>query len=50
VLARLAHEVRQAQHARGGRPSLRYFATPFLVIALKHADALGDALTARGVR
>ncbi len=50
VLARLAHEVREAQHARGGQASLRYFATPFLVLALKHADALGDALTARGVR
>jgi biotin transport system permease protein len=50
VLARLANDVRQAQHARGGRSSLRYFATPFLIVALKHADALGDALTARGVR
>nr|WP_269329974.1 energy-coupling factor transporter transmembrane protein EcfT [Kineosporia babensis] len=50
VLARLAGEVRQAQQARGGRVSLRYFATPFLILALKHADSLGDALSARGVR
>jgi len=50
VLARLAHDVREAQRARGGRASLRLFAVPFLVVALKHADQLGDALTARGVR
>ncbi|MDN4616284.1 energy-coupling factor transporter transmembrane component T [Leifsonia sp. F6_8S_P_1B] len=50
VLARLAGEVREAQRARGGRASLRAFAVPFLVLALKHADQLGDALSARGVR
>lgn len=50
VLARLEREVREAQRARGGGRSLRLFAIPFLVVALKHADALGDALTARGVR
>jgi biotin transport system permease protein len=50
VLARLAGEVRDAQRARGARASLRYFVLPFLVVALKHADELGDALTARGVR
>nr|WP_269327750.1 energy-coupling factor transporter transmembrane protein EcfT [Kineosporia mesophila] len=50
VLARLAHDVREAQRARGAPPGLRHFAMPFLVVALKHADALGDALTARGVR
>lgn len=50
VLAGLAREVREAQRARGGGQSLRHFAMPFLVLALKHADALGDALTARGVR
>lgn len=50
VLARLAHEVRQAQAARGAGPSLRHFAPTLLVVALKHADSLGDALTARGVR
>ncbi len=50
VLARLAHEVRDAQRARGARASLRFFVVPFLVVALKHADELGDALIARGVR
>ncbi|MGO2362398.1 MAG: energy-coupling factor transporter transmembrane protein EcfT, partial [Brachybacterium tyrofermentans] len=50
VLAGLARDVRETQRARGGGQSLRHFAMPFLVLALKHADALGDALTARGVR
>lgn len=50
VLARATEEVREAQRARGGRASLRLFAVPFLIVALKHADDLGDALTARGVK
>ncbi|GGM14196.1 energy-coupling factor transporter transmembrane component T family protein [Promicromonospora citrea] len=50
VLARLEREVREAQRVRGGGRSLRLFVIPYLVVALKHADALGDALTARGVR
>jgi biotin transport system permease protein len=50
VLARVARDVREAQRARGVRGGLRAFAVPFLVLALKHADDLGDALTARGVR
>ncbi len=49
VLARLAGDVRDAQRARGARASLRAFVVPFLVVSLKHADQLGDALTARGV-
>lgn len=49
-LAGLARSVREAQRARGCRMSLRTFAVPFLVLALKHADDLGDALAARGVR
>ena len=49
TLARLAREVRSAQHARGAR-GIRAFVIPFLVLALRHADDLGDALTARGVR
>lgn len=49
-LARLARDVRDAQRSRGSRGSLRTFVFPFLVVALKHADQLGDALTARGVR
>lgn len=50
VVARLAGEVREAQRARGGRPGLRFFAVPFLILSLKHADQLGEALAARGVR
>jgi biotin transport system permease protein len=50
VLARLAAEVRDAQRARGARASLRTFVVPFLVVSLKHADQLGDALAARGLR
>jgi biotin transport system permease protein len=50
VLARLAAGVREAQRARGARPSIPGFVIPFLVVSLKHADELGEALTARGVR
>lgn len=50
VLARLAAEVREAQRARGVRPSLRAGIVPFVVLSLRHADQLGDALAARGVR
>ena len=49
ALARLAREVREAQRARGGQ-GLRTFAMSFIVLALKHADELGEALAARGVR
>ncbi|WP_432945499.1 energy-coupling factor transporter transmembrane component T family protein [Kribbella sp. CA-253562] len=48
VLGRLALEVREAQRARGGR-GIRIFAMTFTVVALKHADQLGEALAARGV-
>jgi biotin transport system permease protein len=50
VLTRLAREVREAQRARGARAGLRSFAVPFLIVSLKHADQLGEALSARGVR
>lgn len=50
VLARLAAEVREAQRARGIRPSLRAGLVPFIVLSLRHADQLGEALAARGVR
>ncbi|MRH28551.1 energy-coupling factor transporter transmembrane protein EcfT [Microbacterium sp. SYP-A9085] len=50
VMARIAHQVREAQRARGARPGIRRFAVPYLVMTLKHADELGDALAARGVR
>ncbi|ACZ32077.1 cobalt transport protein [Xylanimonas cellulosilytica DSM 15894] len=50
VLAQLARDLHEAQRARGVRGNLRLFVTPFLILALKHADQLGEALTARGVR
>jgi biotin transport system permease protein len=49
VVLALAEEIREAQWARGIRPGGRAFAVPLLVRSLRHADALGDALAARGV-
>ncbi len=48
VVAGLAREVREAQIARTATRSFRAFAVPLLVRALRDADALGDALVARG--
>ncbi|AGW40586.1 ABC-type cobalt transport system, permease [Leifsonia xyli subsp. cynodontis DSM 46306] len=50
VLARLAGDVRDAQRARGVRGGPGAFLVPYTIVALKHADELGDALAARGVR
>ncbi|HEX4978107.1 MAG TPA: energy-coupling factor transporter transmembrane protein EcfT [Nocardioides sp.] len=49
VVVGLAEEVREAQLARGLGASPRAFAVPLLVRSLRHADALGEALVARGV-
>ena len=49
VVIELAERVRDAQRARGLTTSVRAFAVPLLVGALRHADALGDALAARGL-
>ncbi|KGN36197.1 energy-coupling factor transporter transmembrane component T family protein [Knoellia subterranea] len=49
VVLGLAEEVREAQYARGLRASPRAFAVPLIVRSLRHADRLGEALTARGV-
>ncbi|WP_188197662.1 energy-coupling factor transporter transmembrane component T family protein [Nonomuraea sp. SYSU D8015] len=49
VLTGLAARVREAQRARGVERSLRAFAVPLVVGALRHADALGEALSARGL-
>lgn len=49
VVVGLAEEVREAQLARGLTASPRAFAVPLIVRSLRHADALGDALVARGV-
>ncbi|HET7357497.1 MAG TPA: energy-coupling factor transporter transmembrane protein EcfT [Nocardioidaceae bacterium] len=49
VVVGLAEEVRDAQRARGLTASPRAFAVPLVVRSLRHADALGEALLARGV-
>jgi biotin transport system permease protein len=49
VVVGLAEEVRDAQRARGLTASPRAFAVPLIVRSLRHADALADALVARGV-
>ncbi|AQZ62642.1 Transmembrane component BioN of energizing module of biotin ECF transporter [[Actinomadura] parvosata subsp. kistnae] len=48
VVAALAARVGEAQRARGVERSVRAFAVPLVVGALRHADALGEALSARG--
>lgn len=49
VVLGLAEEVRDAQRARGVRPSARAYAAPMIIRAVRHADDLGEALIARGV-
>ncbi|MFC4137187.1 MULTISPECIES: energy-coupling factor transporter transmembrane protein EcfT [unclassified Microbacterium] len=48
VIAGLAEQVRDAQRARGTRLGVRA-ALPLLVLTMKHADDVGDALVARGM-
>lgn len=49
LLASIVQEVSQARKARGLSWSMTALATPVLVRALRTADAMGDALVARGV-
>ncbi|QII05249.1 energy-coupling factor transporter transmembrane protein EcfT [Rhodococcoides fascians A25f] len=49
LLASIVQEVSQARKARGLQWSMTALATPVLVRALRTADAMGDALVARGV-
>jgi biotin transport system permease protein len=49
VLTALAGQVRDAGRARGREHDQRAFAVPFVVGALRRADALGEALRARGL-
>jgi biotin transport system permease protein len=49
VVVGLAGQVREAQLARGLGASPVAFAVPLVVRSLRHADALGEALVARGV-
>ena len=48
VVADIVRRVREAQQARGVRLGFR-IVMPVLVIALRHADDVADALSARGV-
>lgn len=48
VVAGFADRVRDAQRARGVRLGVRAV-VPLLVLALRHADDVGDALAARGI-
>jgi biotin transport system permease protein len=48
VVAGFAARVREAQQARGVRLGIRS-AVPLFVLALRHADDVGDALAARGL-
>jgi biotin transport system permease protein len=49
VVVALAGQVRDAQRARGLTSSARAFAVPLIVRSLRHADAMGEALAARGL-
>ncbi|WP_278236936.1 energy-coupling factor transporter transmembrane component T [Isoptericola sp. AK164] len=49
VLTDLAARVRDAQRARGRERDVRAFAVPLVVGSLRRADALGEALAARGL-
>ncbi|WP_244631906.1 energy-coupling factor transporter transmembrane protein EcfT [Microbacterium sp. Se63.02b] len=48
VIAGFAHRVREAERARDVRLGVRTV-VPVLVMALRHADDVGDALAARGM-
>ncbi|PFG42629.1 biotin transport system permease protein [Isoptericola jiangsuensis] len=49
VLTALSGRVRDARRARGRERDVRAFAVPLVVGALRQADALGEALRARGL-
>lgn len=49
TLAEIAGSVREAARARGAERSPTAFAVPFVIRTLRHADELGEALTARGI-
>ena len=49
LMAGLVRQVREAQWARGAQRSVKAFAVPLIVRALREADAMGEALLARGV-
>ncbi|MDR2619724.1 MAG: energy-coupling factor transporter transmembrane protein EcfT [Propionibacteriaceae bacterium] len=48
LISALAGQVREAQLARSGSFDITTFAVPLIVAAIREADSLGEALTARG--
>jgi biotin transport system permease protein len=48
LLSGIAGQVREAQLARCGIFDVRAFAVPLIVAAIREADAIGEALVARG--
>lgn len=49
IVAGFAADIRAAQRARGVQRSIRAYGVPLVVRSLRHADALGEALVARGL-
>lgn len=49
VVAGLVREIREAQIARASTRSFRALAVPLVVRAVREAEAMGDALVARGI-
>lgn len=48
LMTRLVERIREGRTARGARTGVSGYGVPLLVLALQHADQLGDALDARG--
>lgn len=49
IVAGFAADIRSAQRARGVSRSVRAYGVPLVVRSLRHADAMGEALVARGL-
>jgi biotin transport system permease protein len=49
MILKFAAQTREAQAARGAKPSIALMTVPLLVASLKYADEFAEALTARGV-
>ena len=49
MILKFASQTREAQQARGAKPSVTLMTVPLLVASLKYADEFAEALAARGV-
>ena len=49
MILKFAKQTREAQAARGAKPSITLMTVPLLVASLKYADDFAEALAARGV-